>query len=131
MIAIVRAPRRFEIGQLITHRRYGYRGVIVAYDSSCQAPDSWYRSNQTQPDRQQPWYHVLVHGSPVTTYAAQTSLEADDSGLPIEHPLAFDREMLIHELTPSRNGILVKLLLKPQHPIIEVWRSNISHSTLC
>tara|TARA_B100000686_G_scaffold343576_1_gene424666 strand:- start:318 stop:854 length:537 start_codon:yes stop_codon:yes gene_type:complete len=77
----------FEPGQLVVHRRYGYRGVVVALDLTCQADDDWYLSNRTQPDRQQPWYHVLVHNSEQITYAAQTSLQADDSDQQIVHPL--------------------------------------------
>jgi heat shock protein HspQ len=78
---------KFEAGQMVRHLRYGYRGVVVAFDTECRAPQSWYESNRTQPLRQQPWYHVLVHGSSTATYAAQDSLEADDSVEPIRHPL--------------------------------------------
>ena len=78
---------KFAPGQLVKHRRYGYRGVIVDFDVSCQASDDWYMKNQTQPDRDQPWYHVLVHQCSTVTYAAQTSLMADDSGEAIVHPL--------------------------------------------
>ncbi len=55
--------------------------------TSCQAPDEWYRANQTQPDRDQPWYHVLVDESAGATYAAETSLEPDVSDAPLTHPL--------------------------------------------
>ena len=77
----------FAPGQLVRHRRYNYRGVVVACDLTCQAADDWYLSNRTQPERSQPWYHVLVHGTHQITYAAQTSLEEDDSGEQIVHPL--------------------------------------------
>ncbi|GAB5439952.1 MAG: hypothetical protein Fues2KO_03010 [Fuerstiella sp.] len=76
----------FQVGQLVQHRRYGYRGVIVEADGFCKADPAWYLSNQTQPDRNQPWYHVLVHDSSSVTYAAESSLMADDSGCPIRHP---------------------------------------------
>ena len=87
MIAVVRPSARFRTGQLVQHRRYDYRGVIVAVDPCCQAPQSWYRRNQTLPDRQQPWYHVLVDGRDTTTYTAQTSLQPDASKSPVENPL--------------------------------------------
>lgn len=77
----------FEPGQLVLHRRYGYRGVIVSRDDVCQADDEWYERNQTQPDREQPWYHVLVDGTSSCTYAASENLVADPSGLPVSHPL--------------------------------------------
>jgi len=81
------APTAFQPGQLVRHVRYGYRGVVVAYDESCEAPDEWYYANRTRPDRDQPWYHVLVHDSPSVTYAAQTSLAPDDSSDDVRHPL--------------------------------------------
>lgn len=80
------APR-FEPGQLVRHRRYGYRGVVVSCDLTCQADEAWYQKNMTQPDPNQPWYHVLVHDSTSTTYVAQINLKADSLGEPIDHPL--------------------------------------------
>lgn len=77
----------FKRGQLVRHKRYGYRGVVVEYDLTCQASEIWYQSNQTQPSRDQPWYHVLVDQSNQNTYAAQSNLEPDSSDEPVEHPL--------------------------------------------
>jgi heat shock protein HspQ len=99
MIAPVSSDPQFQPGQLVRHKRYGYRGVVVDFDAVCEASDEWYRSNQTQPDRNQPWYHVLVHGAAITTYAAQTSLEEDPSGLPVEHPLV---DQFFSEFTGER-----------------------------
>ncbi len=77
----------FQCGQLVRHVRYGYRGVIVDFDSQCMADEKWYQSNHTQPDRNQPWYHVLVHQSQQVTYPAESSLAIDNSHEPITHPL--------------------------------------------
>lgn len=77
----------YDIGVVVIHKLYGYRGVIVAIDPSCMAGETWYQFNKTQPPREQPWYHVLVHDSGgLSTYVAQSNLEADASGQPIEHP---------------------------------------------
>ena len=76
---------KYEPGEVIEHKRYGYRGVIVEFDSTCQASEDWYQSNQTQPDRNQPWYHVLVHGNQQVTYVAQSNLSYDSSGDPVVH----------------------------------------------
>ena len=76
---------KFEVGQVIHHRRYHYRGVIHQVDSECSAPDEWYLRNRTQPRREQPWYHVLVNAG-AETYVAEENLELDDSGQEIEHP---------------------------------------------
>lgn len=78
---------RFRAGQLVRHKRYGYRGVIVEADSVCKANEQWYKGNLTQPKREQPWYHVLVDASASTTYAAEENLLLDESGEAIIHPL--------------------------------------------
>ncbi|MCA9758883.1 MAG: heat shock protein HspQ [Candidatus Eisenbacteria bacterium] len=77
----------FQTGQLVKHKKNGYRGVIVNLDLTCQADEDWYLSNPTQPDKQQPWYHVLVDGAQVVTYTAENSLEPDDSKAEVRHPL--------------------------------------------
>ena len=87
MIRSAGPSAKFRPGQLVRHKRYGYRGVVVDFDFFCKAPDSWYMKNQTQPSRNQPWYHVLVHGSHQSTYAAEENLEAEYDYEPIVHPL--------------------------------------------
>lgn len=77
----------FKKGDLVRHKRYGYRGVIVDFDDSCQADDRWYHSNSTQPSKDQPWYFVLVHNSNNVTYAARSSLDFDDTEKEVKHPL--------------------------------------------
>lgn len=100
----------FKPGQLVRHRRYGYRGVIGAADTKCMATAGWYQHNRSQPERHQPWYHVLVHESAATTYAAQTSLMADPAPEEIVHPLliqffaAFERGVYVRNETPWPRG---------------------------
>ena len=97
---------RYQPGQLVKHKRYGYRGVIVSVDGHCKAEPDWYMSNQTQPDRKQPWYHVLADSSTTVTYPAEENLLADESGLPITHPLlellfsSFEAGVYIRNQTP-------------------------------
>lgn len=78
---------RFAPGDLVFHRRYRYRGVVAGFDRSCRADEAWYRRNMTQPDRNQPWYHVLVHGADHTTYVAEENLEPYEGGEQVRHPL--------------------------------------------
>ena len=78
---------KYQRGQIVRHKRYGYRGVIVDFDLECLADEQWYQSNQSRPDRSQPWYHVLVHDTDGTTYAAEDNLREDASGKPVAHPL--------------------------------------------
>jgi heat shock protein HspQ len=106
MIVSSGPPPKFRPGQLVRHNRYGYRGVVVDVDPYCKAPDSWYQKNQTQPERNQPWYHVLVDASSDITYAAQTSLAETDQFTPIAHPLvdvffsAFEGESYVRNDRP-------------------------------
>ena len=90
MIRLAEIVPEFELGQLVCHKRYGYRGVIVDCDPKCRADEKWYQSNMTQPDKSQPWYHVLVDATDQTTYAAEENLQADPSGQPVRHPLVGD-----------------------------------------
>ena len=77
----------FATGELVRHRRYDYRGVVVALDRRFEGDEEWYLRNRSQPEREQPWYHVFVHGSNAVTYAAQTSLLPDEECAEIGHPL--------------------------------------------
>ena len=81
---------KFKSGQIVWHRRYAYRGVIMSADAECAAADEWYERNQTQPAREQPWYHVLVdagtHGAS-ETYVAEENLELDAAGGEVRHPM--------------------------------------------
>lgn len=79
---------RFSIGELVRHRLFGYRGVVVDVDKTCQASDEWYESvAKTRPPRDKPWYHVLVHGSNHATYVAERNLQPETDLTPIDHPM--------------------------------------------
>ncbi len=78
----------FSVGELVTHRLFHYRGVIIDVDASFQLTDEWYDIvAQSQPPRDLPWYHVLVHEAQHTTYVAERNLESDPSNEAITHPL--------------------------------------------
>ena len=103
-------PPRFEPGELVKHRSYGYRGVVVARDPCCQASEEWFQSNQTQPAKDQPWYHVLVDQAAHVTYSAQSNLLADDSAQPVLHPMTslffsgFDKGRHLRNKVPWNPG---------------------------
>ncbi len=78
---------RFRVGQLVKHKLFDYRGVIVDVDATFQGSDEWYEMMaRTRPPRDQPWYHVLVHEAEHMTYVAERNLQPDLSGEPIHHP---------------------------------------------
>lgn len=79
---------KFSVGDVIHHRLFDYRGVIVDVDQNFQSTDEWYDLvAKSRPPRDQPWYHVLVHASNKSTYVAERNLETDGSGEPVVHPL--------------------------------------------
>ena len=79
---------RFSVGEVIHHRLFDYRGVIVDVDRSFQGSDEWYEQMaRSRPPKDKPWYHVLVHDATHTTYVAERNLEPDTSGEPVAHPL--------------------------------------------
>lgn len=78
---------RFALGQLVHHKLFGYRGVIVGVDASYQGTDEWYeRMAKNRPPKDEPWYNVLVHDGTHQTYVSERSLEPDGTTEPINHP---------------------------------------------
>ena len=80
-------PTNFETGDIITHIKFEYRGVIVHTYLSFQGDENWYLSNHTQPSKQQPWYFVLVDGNQQVTYVAEENLKYDNSANLVVHPM--------------------------------------------
>ena len=82
------AKAKFSVGQLVQHKLFGYRGVVVDADATFQLDDEWYRAMaKSKPPREQPWYHVLVHNATHVTYVAECNLGPDENDTPIIHPL--------------------------------------------
>ena len=79
---------RFAVGQLIFHKLFNYRGVIVDVDPGFMGSEEWYQQMaRTRPPRDRPWYRVLVHGATHETYVAERNLQPDDRTEPVNHPL--------------------------------------------
>lgn len=78
---------KFSVGQLVEHRLFDYRGVIVDVDPVFQGTEEWYEfMARSRPPKDRPWYHVLVHEADHLTYVAEQNLRLDTSGKPINHP---------------------------------------------
>jgi heat shock protein HspQ len=78
---------RFKSGQVIHHRKLGYRGVIVSSDDEFSGSEEWYdKMARSRPPKDRPWYHVLVDNSTFETYVAERNLELGDAQ-PVDHPL--------------------------------------------
>jgi heat shock protein HspQ len=96
---------KFNIGQLIQHRLFEYRGVIVDVDATFQGTEEWYEQMaKSRPPRDEPWYHVLVDEAQHTTYVAERNLKSDQLNDPINHPL------LDHFFSDFRDGRYLRVL---------------------
>lgn len=86
---------KYNVGQVIHHTLFDYRGVIVDVDSEFrvgaelkaqeQRPASSGSSRSTRP-----WYHVLVDGTADRTYVSEQNIEPDMDGGPVDHPDVID-----------------------------------------
>ncbi len=94
---------KYQVGEIIHHKLFDYRGVIVDADATFAGTEVWYETMaRSRPPKDEPWYHVLVHGAEHSTYVAERNLEGDRTGEPISHPV-LDR--FFDEL---RDGIYVR-----------------------
>lgn len=79
---------RFTVGQVVSHKFLGYRGVIVDVDGTYQGSEDWYEEvARSKPPRDKPWYYVLVHDSERELYVAEHHLNSEATGEGVNHPL--------------------------------------------
>lgn len=78
----------FSVGELVHHKLFDYRGVVVDVDPQMMLSEEWYdQVARSRPPKDKPWYRVLVHDAAHETYVAERNLEPDTSDAPIRHPL--------------------------------------------
>ncbi len=98
---------KFTVGQIVSHRLFQYRGVIVDVDPVFMGSDDWYQMNaKTLPPKDQPWYRIWVHNAIHETYVAERNLLLDDSEEAINHPMVddyfddfIDGQYILHRVT--------------------------------
>lgn len=81
---------KFQIGQIVRHRVYPFRGVIFDVDPEFTNSEEWYQSipEDVRPSKDQPFYHLLAENeeSAYVAYVSEQNLLADQTGEPVEHP---------------------------------------------
>lgn len=78
---------RFQIGQIVEHKLFNYRGVVFEVDPVFSLTDEWYEQvARSRPPRDKPWYHVLVDNGTHSTYVAERNLSETDDVSEIHHP---------------------------------------------
>jgi len=79
---------KFAVGQIVRHRKVGYRGVVYGVDGEFSLSEEWYEQVAvSRPPKDRPCYHVLVDGAAHTTYVAERHLEPCTDLSQIAHPL--------------------------------------------
>ncbi len=79
---------KYYVGQIIDHRKFGYRGVVFDVDAEFSGSEQWYETvAKSRPPKDAPWYHVLVDGENYTTYVAERHLKESANTLSVSHPL--------------------------------------------
>ena len=80
----------FNIGDIVKHRIYPFRGVIVDVDPEFSNTEEWYQSipAEIRPSRDQPYYHLMAENTETfyTAYVSQQNLVDDGDNGPLEHP---------------------------------------------
>ncbi len=80
----------FNIGDIVKHRIYPFRGVIVDVDPEFSNTEEWYQSipAEIRPSREQPYYHLMAENTETfyTAYVSQQNLVGDGDNGPLEHP---------------------------------------------
>jgi hemimethylated DNA binding protein len=77
----------YTVGQKVQHTHDNWRGIIVDYDLYCTNSSDGFDHDEARPDRNQPWYHVLIHGTEQAVYIAHAHIIQDPSKNQVRHPL--------------------------------------------
>lgn len=81
---------KFQLGQVVRHRFYPFRGVIFDIDPEFDNDEEWWLSipAEIRPAKDQPYYHLLAENAETEyiAYVSEQNLLPDDSGEPVRHP---------------------------------------------
>jgi heat shock protein HspQ len=89
-VAMFARNAKYQIGQVVRHRVYPFRGVIFDVDPTFSNTEEWYRSipKDVRPDKDQPFYHLLAENADTEyiAYVSEQNLMPDGSDEPLRHP---------------------------------------------
>jgi heat shock protein HspQ len=81
---------KFQIGQIVKHRVFAFRGVVFDIDPTFNNTEEWYLSipAEVRPSKDQPFYHLFAENaeSEYIAYVSEQNLLPDTSNEPIRHP---------------------------------------------
>ncbi|MCX5520222.1 heat shock protein HspQ [Kaistia defluvii] len=81
---------KFQIGQIVRHRSFPFRGVVFDVDPVFSNTEEWWDAipADARPSRDQPFYHLLAENADTeyVAYVSEQNLLVDDSDEPLRHP---------------------------------------------
>ncbi|MDO9415445.1 heat shock protein HspQ [Pararhizobium sp.] len=84
------ANAKFQIGQVVRHRVFPFRGVVFDVDPEFSNTEEWWNAipNEIRPSKDQPFYHLFAENDETeyVAYVSEQNLVSDDSGVPVRHP---------------------------------------------
>src|SRR4249920_2489923 len=81
---------KFQIGQIVRHRVFSFRGVIFDVDPEFDNTEEWWLSipEEVRPRKDQPYYHLYAENAETTyvAYVSEQNLLQDETPEPLRHP---------------------------------------------
>ncbi len=81
---------RFQIGDVVRHRLFPFRGVVFDLDPTFNNTEEWWLSipEDVRPRKDQPYYHLLAENEAThyVAYVSEQNLLLDHTGDPVGHP---------------------------------------------
>lgn len=85
---------KFQLGQVVRHRVFSFRGVIFDVDPTFSNTEEWWEAipEDIRPRRDQPFYHLFAENDETEyiAYVSEQNLLPDDTGEPVRHPQISD-----------------------------------------
>ena len=81
---------KYQIGQVVRHRLYPFRGVVFDIDPTFDNTEEWYEAipAEVRPNKDQPFYHLFAENDETEyiAYVSEQNLLPDNTGEPVRHP---------------------------------------------
>ncbi|MEM7493224.1 MAG: heat shock protein HspQ [Pseudomonadota bacterium] len=81
---------KYQIGQVLRHRLFDFRGVVFDVDPMFANTEEWYEAipEEVRPSKDQPYYHLFAENERThyVAYVSEQNLVPDESDIPIKHP---------------------------------------------
>ena len=81
---------KYQIGQVVKHRLFPFRGVVFDIDPVFDNTEEWWQviPQEIRPHKDQPFYHLFAENAETeyVAYVSEQNLLPDESGEPVRHP---------------------------------------------